>query len=393
MLKNPFFVYVATFGAVLLVYQLGWSEISPRLSRDLLLFFGLTFAAAIALGLLVSRAIRNTEDYRPGLLPKYSGVFVIATFLVEVALNGIPLVRIITGEKFFAIEAVATHLHLFSLWSVYSTIRFADYLYSKRLLYLLEALLPVIFYGLFVYRGPAMIVLLSWVFVFIIKQGGLKWKHAAIAASATILVFFVNGKIGDIRSPGDEKILGAPSASFKSSGIPSTFFWTYLYATVPIANLQLSVYTLTSRHGTIPEFIASELIPDTFSKRILPLLNKNITSGQGNLQTRDQLYSWNQPNIARGMNVSSIFGRSYGYFGWVGPVIMFTALSLFIVIYLFLISRSPYRVPSLALLNTLVAFCLFNNMLASAAMIPLLVWPLLLPPWRTLKKDTPPAAL
>jgi hypothetical protein len=391
MLKNPFFVYVATFGGVLLVYQLGWSEISPRLSNDLLLFFGVTFAAAIPLGWLISPTLKQTE-YRPGLLPKYSGIFVVATFLAEVALNGIPLVRIVNGEQFFAMEAVATHLHVFSIWSVYSTIRFADYLYSKRHLYLLEALLPVIFYGLFVYRGPAMIVLLSWVFVFIIKQGGLKWKHAAIAASATILVFFVNGKIGDIRSPGEEKLLGAPSASFKSSGIPPTFFWTYLYATGPIANLQLSVDTLTSRHGTIPEFIASEFIPDTLSKRILPLLSKNIASGQGNLQTRDELYSWEQPNIAKGMNVSSIFGRSYGYFGWIGPVIMFTALSLFIILYLFLTSRSVYRVPCLALLNTLVAFCLFNNMLVSAAMIPLLVWPLLFPPWRINKGDGPSAA-
>jgi hypothetical protein len=393
MLKNPFFVYVATFGGVLFVYQLGWSEVSPRLSHDLLLFFGLTFAAAIALGLLVSHAIKNTEEYRPGLLPKYSSVFVIATFLAEVALNGIPLVRIVKGERFFELEEVATHLHLFSLWSVYSTIRFADYLYSKRPLFLLEAMLTVVFYGLFVYRGPAMIVLLSWVFVFIIKQGGLKWKHATIAASATILVFFVNGKLGDIRSPGEETSLGVPSVSFKSSGIPSTFFWSYLYATGPIANFQLSVDTLTSRHGTLPEFIASEFILDTLSKRILPLLNKDIKSGEGKLKTRDQLYSWEQPNIVKGMNVSSIFGRSYGFLGWIGPIIMFTALSLFIVAYLFLISRSPYRVPCLALLNTLVAFCLFNNMLVSAAMVPLLVWPLLFPPWRVTKRGNPPLVL
>jgi hypothetical protein len=393
MLKNPFFVYVATFGGVLCVYQFGWSEILPRLSYDLVLFFGLTFAAALALGLLISPAIENTGTYHPGLLPKYSGVFVVVTFLAEVAFNGIPLVRVMKGENFFDMEAVATHLHLFSLWSVYSTIRFADYLYSGRRIYLFEAFLPVIFYGLFVYRGPAIIVLLSWIFVFIIQQGGLKWKHATIAASAILLVFYINGKIGDIRSPDHEKIYGAPSASFKSSGIPSTFFWTYLYATVPIGNLQLSIDTLSSNHGTVPEFIVSELIPDTFSKRILPLLDKTILSAQGNLVSRDQLYSWEQPNVAHGMNVSTIFGRSYGYFGWSGPVIMFTALSLFIVAYLFLISRSPYRVPCLALLNTLVVFCLFNNMLASAAMIPLLVWPLLFPPWRINRQSKPSAAL
>ena len=81
------------------------------------------------------------------------------------------------------------------------------------------------------------------------------------------------------------------------------------------------------------------------------------------------------------MNISTIFGRSYGYFGWTGPTIMFAVLSMFIVVYLLVISRSPFRVPCLALLNTLVVFCLFNNMLVSAAIIPQLVWPLLLPPW------------
>jgi hypothetical protein len=55
-------------------------------------------------------------------------------------------------------------------------------------------------------------------------------------------------------------------------------------------------------------------------------------------------------------------------------------LSLFIIVYLLVISRS-HRVPWLALLNTLVDFRLFNNMLVSAAIIPQLVWPLLLPPW------------
>jgi hypothetical protein len=62
-------------------------------------------------------------------------------------------------------------------------------------------------------------------------------------------------------------------------------------------------------------------------------------------------------------------------------------------VYLVVIFRSPYRVPCLALLNTLVVFCLFNNMIASTAMIPQLIWPLLLPPWCTRAAKSPHAAL
>jgi hypothetical protein len=140
---------------------------------------------------------------------------------------------------------------------------------------------------------------------------------------------------------------------------------------------------LTHEQGTVAEFVASDLLPDTISKRILPLLNDRIQSGGGNLLSRDMLYSWEQPQVSPGLNISTVFGRSYGFFGWIGPVIMFMALSGLIIIYIILIRKSPYRVPALALLNVLVVFCIFNNMIASAAMLPQLVWPLLLPPWWT----------
>jgi hypothetical protein len=156
---------------------------------------------------------------------------------------------------------------------------------------------------------------------------------------------------------------------------------------VPIANLQLSVDQLKEPRGTVEEFFASELLPDTISKRILPMLNPHITSGDGNLMSRDQLYSWDKPQVAPNLNTSSIFGRAYGFFGWVGPTIMFVFLSAFIIFYLVLISKSPYAVPSLALLNTLIALCLINNMVASAAMLPPLVVSVLLPPWRKAKME------
>jgi hypothetical protein len=272
-------------------------------------------------------------------------------------------------------------LHVFSLWSVYSTIRFADFLYSKRRLYLLEALLPVIFYALLVYRGPALMTLSSWVFIFIIKNNGLKLKHILVAAIGAISILYVNGRIGDMRSPGHETLTGQPTAASRESGIPRTFFWTYLYTTGPLANLQLSVDKIQSNNGAVAEFMVSELVPDTFSRRLMPYVNSRITSNQGHFIARDMLYSWQQPQIGHGLNISTIFGRSYGYFGWTGPAIMFAVLSTFIAVYLLVIWRSPFRVPCLALLNTLVVFCLFNNMIVSAAIIPQLVWPLLLPPW------------
>src|SRR4030081_2287692 len=146
--------------------------------------------------------VSSGGDKKPSLLTKYAGLFVIATFAIELVLaGGIPLYLVMKGASFFEMQATATHLHVFTLWSAYSTIRFADFLYSKRRLYLFEALLPVIFYALLVYRGPAMMTLASWVFIFIIKNNGLKLKHIMILAIAAVSVLYVNGRIGDVRAP------------------------------------------------------------------------------------------------------------------------------------------------------------------------------------------------
>ena len=388
MLRSPFVVYIATFAAALGIYQLGWSDLYPDLSFDLLFFFAVTFGCAGLLALLMQPAIEATHRYKPLILPRWTILIVLLSFAAEVWLaGGVPLLLVLGGLVFYEHEATATHLHLFMFWSVFSTIRFADFLYSGRKSCLLEAFLPVLFYGLLVYRGPALICLVSWAFVFVIKHRGLRKRHVTIGGTIAIGFLLINGLIGDLRSPGQEEV-GSPSATFRGSGIPRTYFWSYLYTTVPIANLQLSVDKVEPGHGTAAEFIASEFLPDTFSKRLLPIINDSIASGSGNLISRDQLYSWDQPQIAPGLNISTIFGRAYGFFGWIGPAIMFAFLSAFVIVYLITIRTSPYRVPALALLNTLVVFCLFNNMIASAAMLPLLILIAVLPPWRARLADT-----
>lgn len=382
MLKNPFLVYILAFGSVLAIYQLGWSMLYPTLSAGLLLFFALTFLASLLLAWLVSSLVTQIEPYPPALLPGMTVWLIVGTFVIElINEGGVPLRMVAQGQSFYHHEEAVIHLHAFSLWSVFSTIRFADFLYSKRRRYLFEATLPVIFYLLLVYRGPALITLVSWAFLIVIKRGRLGVMAGIGTTVAALLVFYVNGVIGDLRSPGQE-LSGGPSPAFLQSGIPHTYFWSYLYATAPMANFQLTVNTLTESYGNAGEFIASELLPDYISKRILPRLDDRILVGQGNLATRDLLYTWRQPQIAPGINIATIFARSFGYFGWLGPVAMFVALGMFIFLYLLLIVRSPYAVPSLALLNTLIVFCLFNNMLASTAILPQLLWPLLLPPWR-----------
>lgn len=385
MLANPFVTYIVAFGACIAIYYLGWSSIYPPLSWSVLLFFAATFALAAVFANLVSPLLPDgPEAYKSGLLHRYTGLIVVGTFLAEFILAGwtVPILIALSGKSMYLFEATTTHLHAFVLWSVYSVIRFADFMYSRRRLYLIEASLPVIFYVLMLYRGPLLIVLLSWMFVFIVYHGGVRFKHAAITIALILGALFVNGVLGNVRSPGGIEYAGKPTQAFRDSGISRTYFWAYLYSTVGLANFQLQVDKITEPQGSVTEFIATDLVPDTISKRIMHLVNPAFDLKGQNLITRDQLYSWPQPQVGPGLTISTIYGRAYGYFLWFGPMLMFALLSAFIAVYLLVVRHSPYRVPCIAMLNTLVVFCLFNNMLVSAAMIPLLVLPLLLPPWK-----------
>jgi hypothetical protein len=371
MLKNPFIVYIFSFGAVLAVYQLGWSEVYPTLSIDLLIFFGLTFYVSLLLALGVSSTIQQTREHRPDQVPKYTILLLLGCFAADlIYTGGIPLIMVMQGQFDYAGEDLGVpHLHVFTVTfaSAFSTIRFADYLYSKRVRFLVEALLPLVYFILIFYRGPILICLVSWAFVFLIKRGGLGAMRGSALVVLALLVFHLFGLLGNLREgEGAIETLGRPTDAFKSSPIPKTYFWTYIYLTSPLANLQLAVDTPTFEREKVSVFVVSEMLPDMLSKRILPLLNAEQVK---------------PPEVSRGLSVAGMYGRSYVYEGWIGPVLLFILLAGLILIYLRLIRHSPYRVPCLALLNTFIVLCTFQNMIAFAGLILQLIWPLFLGSW------------
>ena len=204
-------------------------------------------------------------------------------------------------------------------------------------------------------------------FIFIIRRGGLGFKLPLIGGAALLFVLFVFGVIGDIRSgEGVIDAIGEPTAVFIESGIPRSYFWAYIYMTSPIANLVRVVDEVQVYQSMFGSLIIGELLPDFLSKHILPLI------GQGDRVAFDQ--------ISPALNVGTAFVRAYVYSGWFGIFLMAAVLGVLIFIYLKLIEwRSSYSVPGLALLNTFVVFCVFDNMIAFTGMSLQLMWLLLLP--------------
>jgi hypothetical protein len=372
MLKNPFVIYMVAFGGALAVYQLGWSQLYPVLSLDTLAFLGLTLFVAAVLALAISSDVEETADYRPGQLPRYTALLLVALYATDIAYGReLPLLSLIKGTyKYAGFPGMPTlHVLAVTFSGTFATIRFADFLYSagwkRRAHYLLEAVIPLLFFALLNMRGVIVIALLSWSFVYIIKRGRIGLTRSFVLGVLGLGALYLFGAFGDVRTGGIEK-LGQPSQAFAESGVPRTYFWGYLYFTSPLANLQHTVDVVIPRNDfqAGAEFVAAEMLPDFLSNRILPQL------GAQRLTT---------PEIGRGLNVATIFARSYLYFGWIGVLLMFTWFFSCTIFYFQMILKSPYRVPCLALLNTLIFFCSFDNMIAQTFLMFQLVWPLLLP--------------
>jgi hypothetical protein len=368
-LKNPFFLYIAAFGAVLLTYQLNWSDVYPPLSSGLVLFFLATFLCATMLGLGIAPIInRIGGSYDPGRLWKYTGAILTLLFVADLIFAGfVPLISLINGESvdFDAIGIPSLHLFNVTFGGAFSTIRFADFLYSRRKIHLLEACIPLAYFVLLIYRAPAIECVVAWLFVYLIRHGGRVRLWPAVAlATFIVLGLFANGIVGDARSPSEEaesqiELLVRPTEAFRQSGIPRNFFWSYAYFTSPMANLQTTFDVALPVIGKGTNFVLGELLPDAVTHRILDYL------GEERIRT---------PEMSAGLNASTIFGASFLYLGKFGPPFMFSYLCLIAIVYLQLIRRSAFNVPSLALLNTMVVFCTFHNMIATSTLSLQLVW-------------------
>lgn len=364
MLKNPFLVYVVSFAFVLGVYQLGWSEIYPDLSVELIVFLFCTFFVALFFSFFISRGIKKIEAYKAGGMSIKIFYLLIFGFVADIAYQGdVPLKMIIEGADYnYADFGIPTlHVAIVTFGGVFSVVRFSDYIYSKNPLFLIQAVVPIIFDVLIVNRGAVLLALISWLFVVVIKSGGLSVKKGVIYAMLLLFMLYLFGIVGDVRAgEGSIEEIGRPTELFDNSKVPKSYFWTYVYITSPMANLQETISELSHESGSFSDFFVSELMPDFISKRVVPYLEID-----GRIET---------PLITPALNVSTIYARSYGYLGWIGLGAMFASLVVVIFLYVKLIENSAYQVPALALLNTLIVFCIFDNMIAFTGMSLQLVW-------------------
>lgn len=385
LFRNPFYVYVISFLIVFLVYSLGWSNLYPSLSFGMYIFLISTFLIAALFGYVFQRNkyigyrdLANNLDFR---VLAFVVIIWIGYTIEFLYFKQIPLFKLLRGVdvidyRDFGIKSF--HVLLVSFNSFAIVYVFHYYVSTRKrkiLIYYILALIPSI---LIINRGMFLIGIISSLFVYLFSLTKfLKFKQLLIMAASVMLILYLFGYVGNLRSAGgDPNYLPKESKAtkaFMASKIPKEYYWTYLYAASPLANFQNNVNKTKEVNYNFFDLILFETFPDVLSKRVAYLLNREKLG-------HHQIVHW--------LTVGSVYSKSYSYVKWFGPIIMFFYLCWVIILSIGLVPKSSsYHITVVAILLTLVFMNTFDNMLVFAGMILQLVYPIFLSLFEKRKKN------
>lgn len=378
---NPYGCYVIAFGVALVVYLLGWSELYPPLRPALLAFLILTFFGFLAIARFWGKmrqiafiAIQTNERWAVTITVL---IFIgwIAEFIYE---GGVPLLKILFAQPYdykkFGIPSF--HVVLVTFSSYYTLYLFHGWLSCRRkqmlLLYAINLIAAVLIYS----RAMLFFNLTGSLLIYLTFRPGISIRQLALIAATTLVLFYVFGVLGSLRvsriagqSYNNENFMltGRASQSFRESLVPKEFFWTYIYVSSPLANLQQNINLdpggpLTVRR--VVSFVNAEIFPDFVSKRTTDLFKLSV---------------YIDSRIPGPFNVSTIFSRAYSYAGWTGIVIMAVFLAVFPIFFCWLVPpTSRFFVSGWCLLCTMYFFSVYDNTFRFTGLSFQLVYPVIL---------------
>jgi hypothetical protein len=379
---NPYFCYAFAFTLGLVAYSFGFSDLYPALSLPVLVFLTTNILLFILFGSIVWRKqkiffveIQNKRNNCPLLIT----IFIYSLWSIEFFYEGgVPLIKILSGEPYnYRIFGVPSlHVFVVTFSSFYTIFLFHLYIAQRRrtifLLFFLNLIAAILIYN----RGMLFFNLSAVLSLYLIYKGTITIKQQFVIAVSVVLIFFLFGVMGAIRTTREAKRnysndpflhLGGASQSFKESIVPNEFFWSYVYISSPLANVQNNIDTYVVDEIGVTSFVEwfnNEVLPDFISKRI-----NSITHIE-----RKKVNTIPGP-----FNASSILCRSYSYLGWTGIVIMVVLISIIPVIFFKLLpTNSPFFLTGLAILNTMFLFMVFENTLTFTGLSFQMTYPIIL---------------
>ena len=365
-LINPFAAYAAGFLLALGVYSLGYSDLYPPLQAPLMWFLLTTCGICCVLAI---RRRGNTLalKFEPERLRSQTTIFlaIMAVFIAEVIWNGgVPLL-VITADSDVSYRDYGIpvlHVAFAGFCYFYAVYWFDLYLVGQGRMFLFFSLSATSTSVLAFSRGAVIVTLIAITGVYL-QRRGFSRRLLLILAALFGAMLWGFGFLGDIRTHGasGESIIlsvGDASDKFLHSNIPTEFFWPYLYASSPLANLQLNITDRVAPDS--PElYVFLELLPDFISKRLV---------------SEDTTASFSPLLITQQLTVCTMYGRSFVLLGWAGLCISFLYFVAVCSICLRVLKHSKYFVATTGILCALAFLGIFDNMLVvSGGIMPVIV--------------------
>lgn len=383
---NPYFIHGFSFIAVLVAYLFNWSNLYPDLGLTLLLFLMFSILIAILLGRYIMKN-KIIEFQSVPYKDSYAWITygVLFGYLLEFIYHrNFPLLAILTNTSLSYHEFGIPTFHVFlvtfnSFFSIYlfQVILSRTENRGKTIILFILNLIPSL---LIMNRGMLVIILISCVFVYLIKfQHKITFKKIAGLSIFLVLCLYFFGVVGNMRVNSsyntgkmfDNSLflqIGGATEEFKESPIPKEFFWPYIYISSPLANLQETIKNFEYEEDiSLTDtfvFSATQVLPDFISKRIVGLYEIEIP---------------NSLQITPELNVSTAFAQSYVILGWVGVSILTLFMFIFALFYILLLKSldSEYFIVGVAILNSIFVFNTFSNMFSFTGLSFQLIYPIL----------------
>jgi len=378
---NPFFIYIVGFSIALIIYQLDWSYLFPALSFSLVTFLIVTFLISGTIGLYIHRkGLLKYQHFSNRLNVNWFIIAITIGYILNFLYAGqIPLFSIANGADvdyrefgiptFYVILATFTSFFTVYLFKCYKDEREKKYLFFCLYLFVF----PILVFT----RGAVLLNLSSIFFIYLFSY---KKNKVKIYIKIVVIIFIVLigfGLLGNIRTSnqidknGTQALseimlnIGEAKPDFVNSSIPKEYFWSYLYISSPLANLQINVNEQKPDYSVskVLQYINGELNFDFISKRIFSIFG--VEKPENTL-------------IAPFLTVGTVYSTSYTYLGWWGMAVTFLFLMAVTFCYLLIMKpNNPYFSTGLAILNTFLLFCIFDNMFFFSGLSFQLVYPIL----------------
>lgn len=374
ILFNPFYLFAVSFILSLLLYPLNWIQY-PTLSSGLIAFIFCSIVFSIFLGSRYKSKIKKSDDinlYILNVLICCSLVFVSAGFLITFFNAGlIPFLQIILQTSAFDYRHGFDKILYVTALTITlngAILILCTYLYvqTRKILYVVFFIIAFLWLVLYGNRAYAISVLLPSL-ILVINAIHFNWFRIISVGVFLVVIIYLFGVYGDKREAAKKNNTLTVYEEMHTENYPEwlaeEFIWGYLYFTSPIAKLEYITRDpkFMGQKLDLKTLIISETLPKSFSKRV------NVSSDDQSVES-----DYGFPSYFVGTAFANPFMRA----GWLGMIIYELIFFALIggVLYVFKSFLSILYLPIVAILSSMAALSIFDNMLTYSLINFILYW-------------------